>query len=211
MRKKLATAESPREREKLSVYEPYAKSLKDTLDLLRTYQAGKLLPVDAYLQHRTPPMTTPTPAWGLSWVDWVDDDTKTELRRAHNAIRNPSARSMASLFQRVPDRVNKIRRQHNEVRQAWTDELNAMLNVIDASPAGAHQLLEAQAAMIQLALTKVEGKPFTEKLHPSWSRYISADERAAAMREADPDWQARPSNQPVEQPKLGAGEYWDEM
>jgi hypothetical protein len=210
MRKKIAATDSLREQEKLDVYEPYARSLKDTLGLLRTYQAGKLLPVDAYLHHHTPPATTPTPAWGLSWVDWVDDSTKAELRQAHAAIRDPSARSMAPLFQRVPDRVNRIKRQHDEVRQAWTAELNALLNAIDTSLPNTRQLEEAQAAMIQLALTKVEGKPFTEKLHPSWNRYISADERAAAMREADPAWQDRPSNQIVEQPELPAGAYWDE-
>ena len=81
MRKKVAQTNDPREREKLSVYAPYAESLRATLELLRTYQAGKLRPVDAYRQHRAPPATEPTPAWGMSWVDWVDDDTKATLRR----------------------------------------------------------------------------------------------------------------------------------
>jgi hypothetical protein len=208
MRKKVAQTNDQREREKLSVYAPYAETLKTTLELLRTYQAGKLRPVDAYRQHRDPPATEPTPAWGMAWVDWVDDDTKAALRHEHNGIQNPSARRMTPLFQRVPDRTNRNKRQHDEVRQAWTDELNALLNVIDQFPSGMRPLEEAQASMIQTALTKVEGKPFTEKLHPSWSRYISAEERATAMREADPDWQARPSNQPVEQPVLEAGAHW---
>jgi hypothetical protein len=211
MRKKIAQTDSQREREKLSVYEPYAESLRGTLGLLRTYQAGKLLPVEAYRQHHTPPMTTVEPEWGMSWVDWAYNDTKVKLRQAHNAIQNPSARRMTPLFQRVPDRTNRNKRQHDEVRQAWTNELNGLLDVIDRSPAGTRQLEEAQASLIQIALTKVEGKPFTEKLHPSWSRYISAEERATAMREADPDWQARPSNQSVEQPTLDQFDaYWHE-
>lgn len=196
MRKKAAQG-NEREQTKLTVYEPYYRTLQKCLGLLRTYQrGGTRTPQDEYAfrndvsENNKAGHAIPL---GTSWVDWVPFAVRKAIVVEHNRIQNPSARAMRQLFRRDEDVTRGFMQQHAKVVAAWQDEQNKLRDAIDYAPEGTREFEQRQLLCMGIAMEKARNVPPTKRLHQSWRRYITAKEMEEVYRTAHPSWKSRVS------------------
>jgi len=193
MRKKAAQG-NVREQTKLTVYEPYYRTLQKCMGLLRTYQrGGTRTPQDEYAFRNDVSNSNPAIPLGRSWVDWVPFAVRKAIVVEHNRIQNPSARALRPLFRRDEDVTRGFMQQHAKVVAAWQEEVNKLRDAIDHAPEGTREFEQRQLLCMGIAMEKARTIPPTKRLHQSWRRYITAKEMEQVYREAHPSWQRRVS------------------
>lgn len=200
MRKKAAQG-NVREQTKLTVYEPYYRTLQKCMGLLRTYQrGGTRMPQDEYAFRNDVSNKKYEIPLGRSWVDWVPVKIQSALIVEHNRIQNPSSRAMRQLFRRDEDIKRGFIQQHDKVLAAWQDELNKLRDAIDHAPEGNPREYERrQAALLEIAIEKANTLPITQRLRTSWRVYLSAKDAEEVYREAHPSWRSRVSALPADE------------
>lgn len=198
----------------IAFYEKYIDSMmlvKDRVDYFRTLAVEK--PDDAAKTEGLRPPTHPNAGTyaivphGYSWVDWLPEDTKRELRVEYAKLGTKTS----DIMERDPSR--KIREQHDGVRNIWVNERNALLDAIDASHVPRpHE--EIQVRLIDIALTKLAAKPLTKKANKHWRVMVSRDEYAAVTREVNEEHKAREEAKTQPQASdaaVRAVEAWDDI
>jgi hypothetical protein len=197
---------------KLDFYASYLKVLQTLSRKLRALQGRDMnTPEDEYRATYDVPDTTPTVAWGKSWADWVPAHIKDAMRQEHSRLQQAGTRTLSPIFSRTSSIEQANRKLRAKIFQAWQDEKNQLLTILDSGNDPNPDHTRATIEMIEYAEARLNEMPLAQKPLTAWTRYIGTETRARITRENRTDWINRPSNQPVEQPTLGEGEHWDDM
>lgn len=197
---------------KLDFYASYLKVLQTLSRKLRALQDRDVnTPEDEYRATHDVPDTTPTVAWGRAWADWVPAHIKEAMRQEHSHLQQAGTRTLSPIFSRMSGIEQANRKLRAKIFQAWQDEKNQLLTILDSGNDPNPDHTRATIEMIEYAEARLNELPLAQKPLTAWTRYIGTETRARITRENRTDWINRPSNQPVEQPKLGVGEHWDDM
>jgi hypothetical protein len=145
------------------VYEDYYAVLQQARAVLRLHQrtSGKT-PTELMVEKTKRPASTAPNVLplGMSWVDWVDHETRERLIDAH--IRLPTTtRPLEPLFRRDDYFRKKNTAQKTARINEWRTEINAMLTTIDSKPAGTYPMLERQCRLMQRAIDRLIDLPIT--------------------------------------------------
>lgn len=197
---------------KLELYAAYLKTLQTLLRKLRALQDRDLnTPEEEYRATHEVPDTTPTVAWGRAWADWIPQHIKDAMRKEHSHLQQAGTRTLSPIFSRTTSIEQSNRKLRAKIFQAWQDEKNQLLTMLDSGHDPNPDHTRATIEMIEYAEARLNELPLAQKPLAAWTRYIGTETRARITRENRTDWINRPSNQPVEQPTLGEGEHWDDM
>jgi hypothetical protein len=197
---------------RLNVYTSYLKILQTTMRKLRALQSRDMnTPIEEYRQLHDVPDTQPAIAWGNAWADWVPQNIKLALQEEHSRLQQPNTRTLVPLFSRSASIEQTNRKLRAKIFQAWDDEKNQLLTLLDSGSDPNPDHTSATIEMIEEAVRRVEAQPLSQKPLAAWQRYIGTETRARITRENLSSWRNRPSNQSVEQPTLDQFDaYWHE-
>ena len=145
------------------VYEDYYAVLQQARAVLRLHQrsSGKT-PTELMVEKTKRPSSTAPNVLplGMSWVDWVDHETRERLIDAHTRLPT-TTRPLEPLFRRDDYFRKKNTAQKTARINEWRSEINAMLNTIDSKPAGTYPMLERQSRLMQRAIDRLIDLPIT--------------------------------------------------
>lgn len=153
------------------VYEDYYAVLQQARAVLRLHQrsSGKT-PVELMVEKTKRPASTAPNVLplGMSWVDWVDHETRERLIDAHTRLPT-TTRPLEPLFRRDDYFRKKNTAQKTARINEWRSEINAMLNTIDSKPAGTYPMLERQCRLMQRAIDRLIAlsitRPVPRRIH----------------------------------------------
>ena len=166
-------------------YGAYVSALMKVRDILKAYQKREQTPDEKVKEVKLsaegilPNSLTRIPL-GHHWSDWVPVRIRTEFRRAHANI-TARTKPIAPIFQRDPPKT--IIAQHAQVREKWHNELTQLQNVIERDGADKRPLEAEQAALIQIALSKLDASKKDRRVSPHWRKLVTADERIAVQKQ----------------------------
>ena len=166
-------------------YGAYVSALMKVREILKAYQRQSLTPDEKVREAKLSdegilPLSLSRIALGHHWSDWVPVRIRTEFRRAHANL-SAKTKPIAPIFQRDPPKT--IIAQHTFVKDKWTQELNQLLNILDRDGADRRPLEAEQAALIQIAIAKLDAAKKDRRVSPHWRKLVTADERIAVQKQ----------------------------
>jgi hypothetical protein len=165
-------------------YGAYLDAMLKMRDILKAYQKQELSPDERAREAKLTdegilPNSLARLSIGCHWSDWVPFRIRTEFRRAHANLAQRT-KPVAPIFQRDPPKT--ILAQHANVKAKWTEELNLLLNVVERDGTDKRPLEAEQAALIQIAIKKLDTVKKDRRVTPHWRKLVTGAERIAVQK-----------------------------